>query len=301
MIDSINLEKGSKQSNVLILPLLSLTPEYSKDFTGNNLVVTLNASGNEVLICSNKIINCLPGNKVILYMSGILAPANIKGSVYIGYYNTHINTGIYFKSLTSSYPTENSTTIVCYGDNISRSEWNYDKLDGNGISKLNINFANNNIFIIEKCSNGPIKFGIYINSKIYYCHIITNLNINLNNQIMLTYYFNGNNGNTRYNNDRKHLTFGSAYVTEYGPKAKLQKYKCDKGSLLSIPGTDENVIFQLTGRITGNYYPNIYIKKINIISTSNDIIMVKINILDGTYTSNEYAPVNNGYFIFSRI
>lgn len=61
---------------------------------------------------------------------------------------------------------------------IPQSGWNIDKLNGSGASGLTIDFTKGQIFAIdyEWLGLGRIRFGFYLNGKLYYAHQITNLN-----------------------------------------------------------------------------------------------------------------------------
>lgn len=61
---------------------------------------------------------------------------------------------------------------------IPQSSWNVDKLDGSGSSGLSIDFTKGQIFAIdyEWLGLGRVRFGFYLNGKLYYAHHVTNLN-----------------------------------------------------------------------------------------------------------------------------
>jgi hypothetical protein len=61
---------------------------------------------------------------------------------------------------------------------IPQSSWNVDKLDGTGSSGLTIDFTKGQIFSIdyEWLGLGRVRFGFYLEGKLYYAHHVTNLN-----------------------------------------------------------------------------------------------------------------------------
>lgn len=61
---------------------------------------------------------------------------------------------------------------------IPQSSWNVDRLDGSGSSGLTIDFTKGQIFSIdyEWLGLGRVRFGFYLNGKLYYAHYLTNLN-----------------------------------------------------------------------------------------------------------------------------
>lgn len=61
---------------------------------------------------------------------------------------------------------------------IPQSSWNVDRLDGTGSSGLTIDFTKGQIFTIdyEWLGLGRVRFGFYLQGKLYYAHYVTNLN-----------------------------------------------------------------------------------------------------------------------------
>lgn len=59
-----------------------------------------------------------------------------------------------------------------------QSAWNIDPLNGSGPSGLTIDFTKGQIFAVdfEWLGLGRIRFGFYLNGKLYYAHQVTNLN-----------------------------------------------------------------------------------------------------------------------------
>lgn len=63
---------------------------------------------------------------------------------------------------------------------ITRAEWNYDKLDGNGISGINLDLSASQIFVVdlEWLSVGTVRYGFEINGRFKLCHTQDNANKN---------------------------------------------------------------------------------------------------------------------------
>jgi len=61
---------------------------------------------------------------------------------------------------------------------VPQSSWNVDKLDGSGPSGLTIDFTKGQIFAAdyEWLGLGRIRFGFYLQGKLYYAHYVTNFN-----------------------------------------------------------------------------------------------------------------------------
>ena len=71
-----------------------------------------------------------------------------------------------------------STAGVPFELVIPRSEWNYDKFDGNGASGIDLNLENSQIFLpdLEWLSVGTVRFGFDIAGKFRLAHAIHNAN-----------------------------------------------------------------------------------------------------------------------------
>lgn len=61
---------------------------------------------------------------------------------------------------------------------VPQSAWNIDPLNGYGASGLSIDFTKGQIFAVdyEWLGLGRLRFGFYLNGKLYYAHQVTNLN-----------------------------------------------------------------------------------------------------------------------------
>lgn len=62
---------------------------------------------------------------------------------------------------------------------VPQSAWNIDPLNGTGSSSLSIDFNKAQIFALdyEWLGVGRVRFGFYLNGKLYYAHQVTNLNV----------------------------------------------------------------------------------------------------------------------------
>jgi len=85
---------------------------------------------------------------------------------------------IEFVLRTTSGAFDGSTKGIPFDLVIPRSEWNYDKLDGNGPSRINLNLDKSQIFLpdLEWLSTGTVRLGFDIAGKFRACHFIHNAN-----------------------------------------------------------------------------------------------------------------------------
>lgn len=70
------------------------------------------------------------------------------------------------------------TLGTTYTVSVPQSAWNIDPLNGYGSSGLSIDFTKGQIFAVdyEWLGLGRLRFGFYLNGKLYYAHQVTNLN-----------------------------------------------------------------------------------------------------------------------------
>lgn len=183
----------------LKFPGQSIASGASPEFLNNNVLETNTSSGSFLAVYQNA--KCVmtgtgvgyfinqsrknaiyqPGKSMLVLLSGIIynGPTGTAGIDYVsrvGYFDS--NNGIFFafdsKNGVSVNVRNNMSDTVIY-----RSEWNIDKMDGNGPSSLTLDFTKGQLFVIdlEWLGVGRVRYGFYAFGKIYYCHQITNLNV----------------------------------------------------------------------------------------------------------------------------
>jgi hypothetical protein len=124
-----------------------------------------------------------PGKSLLIMSSGLI---NGNGSstnpsncyTRLGYFDN--NNGLFFQYNSTAgagiqVVLRNNGADTFYLQN----NWNIDKMNGTGLSSLNLDFSKTQLFIIdlEWLGVGRVRFGFYAFGRIYYCHQITNLNI----------------------------------------------------------------------------------------------------------------------------
>lgn len=164
----------------------------SYDASYNNGSCTIYGTGNGIFTQqSRKYTTYQPGKSLLFLASGIMdASNNTNGTISrIGYFDD--NNGLYF-SYTADGTGTGTPSIVLKSNGIvtvstNQSNWNIDKMNGNGPSKLNLDFTKAQLFVIdfEWLGVGRIRYGFYAMGKINYCHQITNIN-SLSSPYMLT-------------------------------------------------------------------------------------------------------------------
>jgi len=134
------------------------------------------AAGENILRQTKQYFLYKPGEGQLIYLSGVLGAVGESDVIRrLGYYDN--GNGIFFElsdvdGLRVVQRSKVSGSVVDLA--INQSEWNIDKMDGTGPSKLTINTAYSQIFVIDLqwLGVGQVSFGFVQNGEIYYCHKI---------------------------------------------------------------------------------------------------------------------------------
>ncbi len=126
-----------------------------------------------------------PGKSLLFMSSGVINPSNTNFTSRLGIFDNEFTTS-------ASYPTVNNGVFFEYSGgvasvnvkndsltSISQTSWNIDKMNGSGVSGLNLDFTKTQLFVIdmEWLGVGRVRFGFYAYGRIHYCHQITHINV----------------------------------------------------------------------------------------------------------------------------
>ena len=257
------------------------------------LVLSVNGQS-KIISQSRKYCFCESGKSILLIAPGVIAYDN--NYVYSKNYYTKIG---YFDDINGLFfqfnPSTNTLDLGIRNNSIdvliNQTVWNIDKMDGTGISGVNLDFTQMQIFVIDMnwMALGRLRFGFYLFGKINYCHQI----LNINNS---TYpYICNVNLPTRYEIDGTLGGTGSASITQssatiiseggYNPGGK--KFSICWSANYNI--TSETPIFALRGGGDNYYHQNIVLTKISLGSSNiNDIFIYKLRL----YLNQDDAPID---------
>ena len=191
-------------------------------------------------------------------------------------------------------------------------------MNGQGPSRLNLNFSNNQIFVIdmEWLGSGRIRFGFYAYGKVQYCHQQTNINF-LNGP-----YTDNINLPIRYELSVTNST-SSANITQicstviseggYNPVGKSFTVSSSENNI-NVPTTISNIetpILAIRGGGSNFYHQNIIPNNIQLVDTSGkNIVIYRIRLYNNStslvsgfninwtdvnpnYSVTQYAKSNN--------
>ena len=137
--------------------------------------------GDKLVSQTKEYFRYVPGKSMMIVMSRVLGAIKAGVRVRTGLFET--NSGVFFESDgTDFYVVQrNFATGSVVDTRVKRTDWNVDKLDGTGVSGINLDLSKANIYIIdlEWLGVGRVRFGIYGPDGVpHYCHYFENANAN---------------------------------------------------------------------------------------------------------------------------
>ncbi len=122
--------------------------------------------------------NYQPGKGHLIYLTGVIGAGGTGLTQEIGYGDA--NNGLFFQVLngTLNVVRRSKVTGSVVEETIAQTDWNLDTLDGNGPSGITLDLTKAHLFVIdfEWLGVGDVRFGIFLNGEIIYCHIIDHTN-----------------------------------------------------------------------------------------------------------------------------
>jgi len=145
--------------------------EYLSNEYSLKLKVTSNI-GDKVINQTHQYFKCQSGKSQIVITSCVFGQG-VPGIVKrVGYFDD--KNGIFFEQNGNDFYIVHRTSISgkVEENRVHQSNWNIDKMDGNGISGIVLDVSKINIFIIDFqwLGGGRVRCGINIGGSIYYCH-----------------------------------------------------------------------------------------------------------------------------------
>lgn len=124
------------------------------------------------------------GKSLLIMLSGVFKPTNPKFTSRVGYFESTYGgatpvpmNGVYlsFDAGVATLNIANNGAVQA----VPQSQWNVDKMDGSGVSGLNLNFLYTQLLVIdvEWLGVGRVRFGFYAYGRIQYCHQVPHLNV----------------------------------------------------------------------------------------------------------------------------
>ena len=176
LFDSTNLlnENGKFSSNTV--------GNANTEYLINESTINLNiqtTSGDQVIEESNRVFTYQPGKSLLVYNSFVLNDAKTNLRQRTGLFSTE--NGIFLEQDDSTvYLVKRSfTTGSAVDTRVSQSNWNYDKLDGTGVSGVTLDFTKVQILFIdiEWLGAGTVRCGFIVDGQFLLAHRFNHSNI----------------------------------------------------------------------------------------------------------------------------
>jgi hypothetical protein len=249
--------------------------------TAYNSKCILSVTGNSTCISqSRKYCTYQPGKSLLFLASGVIHSGGVNPNEpgyisRIGYFDDR--NGLYFE-----YDSTTPTMSICLKNSvltsISQSNWNIDKMDGSGPSKLNLNFLKTQLYVIdmEWLGVGRVRYGFYAFGKIHYCHQILNINT------LIEPYTSGINLPIRYqifgygnNPTPASITqICSTVISEGGYNPVGRPFSISSGSSFVATTNTETAIIALRGGGSNYYHQTILPTSFLLFSVDSNIIIL---------------------------
>ena len=143
-----------------------------------NLGVTA-ASGSEVVRETTKVFSYQPGKSLLVLSTFVMNAAKTGLRQRVGYYGENNGLYVQLNNSTLSFVERSLVTGVVTESVVNQSEWNVDKMDGNGPSGVVLDITKAQILWmdIEWLGLGTVRMGFVIDGNFYVCHKFHHANI----------------------------------------------------------------------------------------------------------------------------
>ena len=161
---------------------------YSSDTASSILAVSATTAGKRIRQTYMRF-NYQPSKSQLIYITGVLKKSGGGAGIIsrMGYFDD--NNGLFLQRSGNivSFVRRTSTTGSPVDNVSTQTTWNIDKMDGSGLSGIQLDFSKTQIFVVdfEWLGVGCIRFGFVVNGIVYYAHQINNAN-NLSEVYMST-------------------------------------------------------------------------------------------------------------------
>lgn len=157
----------------------STTSTHSAAAARTRIGVALNTAGKRTRQTFRRF-NYQPGKSQLILMTGVLtsgAASGVKSSM--GLFDDDNGIFLTQDGTTVKLVTRSGVTGSPVDTEVSQADWNLDAMDGNGRSKITLDFTKTQIFLIdfEWLGVGSVRCGFVVDGVIYYVHQFRHANI----------------------------------------------------------------------------------------------------------------------------
>lgn len=232
-----------------------------------------------------------PGKSQLIFMTGVLGAPVTNATRRIGYFDD--NNGLFFELANSTLRVVRRTNVTgTPTDNaVNQSNWNLDRLDGTGPSRINLNPALTQIFVFdfEWLGVGRVRFGVVINGEVIYCHEMLHANV------LSLVYMSTPNLPLRYEIRTSAAVSASlvhicsSVISEGGLEPGGYQFSVDRGATPLQTGNDTNIYPLIAIRLKSGYLgATVNILGVSVLCTSTAAFRWMI-LLDPTVTGVAFS------------
>lgn len=279
----------------------------STSYDINQSLINMNvntSSGAQVIRETYRVMPYQPGKSLLVLMTFTMNSSKTNLQQRVGYFG--VNNGIYFEIDDSdiNFVLRYNTTGVVRETRVTRGFWNYDNLDGNGPSKINVSDFSKSMILwmdIEWLGVGDVRVGFIINGIFIPCHVFSHSPSSILTSITGTYmttaclparYEITNKGITASSSTLKQIC--TSVVSEGGYEGFIKKYNVDLDSsplkLVSAGTTYPVMSIRLnSSRLDAIVVP----AELSILVASNQTVQYRIY-FNSTLTGASWTTHSNG-------
>lgn len=154
---------------------------YSSNTASTTLSVSANTAGKRVRQTYMRF-NYQPSKSQLIFMTGVIKKSGGGTGIVsrMGLFDD--NNGIFLQrnGNTVSFVVRSSTSGSPSDSNsATQANWNIDKMDGSGLSGINLDFSKSQILIIdfEWLGVGSVRVGFVVDGNVFYCHRFNHANL----------------------------------------------------------------------------------------------------------------------------
>lgn len=151
----------------------------------STILMTVSGDGDESIRETKRVFSYQPGKSLLVLSTFVMAPAQAQLRQRVGYFGA--SNGIYFEqdgeTLYMVIRKSTSGSVDDTSERIPQSQWNVDRLDGNGgqynLSEVTLDITKAQIWWsdIEWLGVGSVRVGFVVNGQFIVCHIFHHANI----------------------------------------------------------------------------------------------------------------------------
>jgi len=212
-----------------------------------DLTVTA-SSGSSVTRETKKVFSYQPGKSLLILSTFVMSQAKTGLTQSVGYFNDNNGFYVSLEDSTLYFVERSVVTGSIVNTKVSQSNWNYDKLNGLGLSGLTLDITKAQILWIdmEWLGVGSVRMGFVINGQFILCHVFNHANLISSTYITTASlplrYIIGNNASTSGGSTLKQIC--SSVISEGGYELRGVQ------NSIGIP-----ILTPITFAVAGTYYP----------------------------------------------